>query len=223
MLGQGHSFLRAFFPFFRFAGALAAPVSLAGCLVEGTGSKTLDAVASATMAGAVTAADEIARRRAAKDAEDTREHPDACELREGWECYAGKDMTLDEARGYALAYINHARSDVNLAPLSLDFRLNDFAQMGSKELARDHRPHQHLEGDVASCPTCAEVQADPVGLAVAHVHDQLDGALAAMLSGGAGGTGGASRDVLLGGAWHRLGVGIVNPDGVMYFTVDVAP
>jgi hypothetical protein len=129
-------------------------------------------------------------------------------------------MTLDEARAYALEYINHARSDLNLAPLSLDFRLNDFAQTSSKQLSRDHRPHQHLTDDPASCSTCAEVQADPAGLTVASVHDQLDAALAGMLSEGPGGR---AHDVLVGQSWHRLGIGIVNPDGAMYFSADLAP
>jgi hypothetical protein len=195
---------------------LASACSLVGCLVEGTGSKTLDAVASATMAGAVTVADEVERQRAARAAERMREHDDLCPA---WECYAGTDMTLEEARGYALAFVNHARADVGLGPLSLDYALNAFAQTGSKQLARDHRPHVHLIEDQGACPTCAETQADPGGLTAAPVHEQLDAALGLMLNEGPGGP---SHDVLLGAVWHRVGVGIVNPDGRMYFTLDVA-
>jgi hypothetical protein len=194
----------------------AAGSLLLGCLVQGTGSKTFDAVASATMAGAVTVADEVARERAAREAQRSREHDDLCPA---WECYAGADMTLEEARDYALAFLNHARSDAGLGLLSLDYALNAFAQTGSKQLARDHRPHLHLVEDQASCSTCAEAQADPSGLTAAPVHEQLDAVLALMLNEGPGGP---SHDVLLGAAFHRLGVGIVNPDGRMYFTVDVA-
>ena len=129
-------------------------------------------------------------------------------------------MSLEDARHYALAYINHARADAGMAPLALDYVLNDFAQAGSRQLARDHQPHEHLSSERRACPVCAETQGDPAGLDVAPVHDQLDAALAFMLSEGAGGP---NHDVLLGADWHRVGVGIVNPDARMYFTVDVAP
>jgi hypothetical protein len=98
--------------------------------------------------------------------------------------------------------------------------LNAFAQLGSKALARDHRPHRHLIEESQECPGCAETQSDPAGLATAPVHDQLDAALGYMLSEGPGGP---SHDVLVGATWHRMGIGIVNPDGKMYVTVDVAP
>jgi hypothetical protein len=205
----------------RLALVRAALLGLAGaplgCLVEGTGSKTLDAVISATAAGAVTVADEVARERAARDAARSAEHYDGCPA---WQCYAGTDMTLEDARGYALAFLNHARSDVGLGPLTLDYSLNAFAQMSSKQLARDHRPHGYFAEDPGACPLCAESQGDAGGVAPAPVHDQLEAALGLMLNEGAGGP---NHDVLLGGKWHRLGVGIVNPDGPMYFTIDVAP
>lgn len=190
---------------------------LLGCLVEGTGSKTFDAVASATMAGAVTVAEEVERQKAARQAALGHEQDDGCP---SWQCYSGTDMTLEEARGYATAFLNHARADVGLRPLSLDYSLNDFAQAGSKQLARDHRAHVHLVEEGGGCPECAETQADPSGLAAAPVHDQLDAALGLMLNEGPGGP---SHDLLLGAAWHRVGVGLVNPDGRMYFTIDVAP
>jgi hypothetical protein len=129
-------------------------------------------------------------------------------------------MTLDDARAYAVAYVNHARSDVGLAPLAVDYSLNAFAQLGSRALARDHHPHRHLIEDASECPGCAETQSDPAGLATAPVREQLDAALGFMLNEGAGGP---SHDVLVGGSWHRMGIGIVNPDGKMYLTVDVAP
>jgi hypothetical protein len=194
---------------------VAATGACVACV--GSGSKTFDAVATATAAGALTVANEVERSRADREAERLREHDDACPM---WECYAGTDMTLDEARAYAVAYVNHARSDVGLGPLAADYSLNAFAQLGSKALARDHRPHRHLIEESAECPGCAETQSDPAGVAAGRVHDQLDAALGFMVNEGAGG---ASHDVLLGAQWHRLGVGIVNPDGRMYFTVDVAP
>jgi uncharacterized protein YkwD len=192
-------------------------LAFSGCLVQGSGSKAFDAIASATAAGAVTVANEVERQKAARDAERSRERDNPCPV---WECYAATDMTLEDARNYALKYINHARADAGLPPLALDYVLNDFAQAGSRQLAQDHQPHEHLSSERRACPICAETQGDPAGLEAASVHDQLDAALAFMLSEG---NGGPDHDVLLNGDWHRVGVGIVNPDARMYFTVDVAP
>lgn len=197
------------------AAVLLAAGPCAGCLVEGSGSKAFDAVASAAAAGAVTVANEVESRQAARQ---SRSEPyDGCSA---WECYGATDITLEEARAYALAYINHARKGAGLEALALDYTLDEFAQVGSKDLSRDHQPHQHLEAERRACPICAETQGDPGGLDPAPTHVQLDAALAFMLSEGPGGP---SHDVLLGAAWHRLGVGVVNPGGRMYFTVDFAP
>jgi hypothetical protein len=191
--------------------------SLPGCLVEGSGSKTFDAVASATMAGAATVIDEVGRERAARNAAFGHEHYDGCAT---WECFSAVDMTLEQARGYATAYINHARADEGVEPLTLDYALSTFAQMGSRQLARDHRPHQHIVDDPMACLSCAENQGSPDGIAPAPVRDQLDAVLGVMMSEGPGGP---NHDVILGSRWHRLGIGVVNPNGPMYFTIDFAP
>jgi hypothetical protein len=189
---------------------------LCACLVEGTGSKTADAIASAAMAGAATI--EIEREKAAaRSAYHGTEHDDGCPV---WACYAGTDMTLDEAREYAAKYINHARTDAGLGPLVLDYALSAFAQAGSKQLSRDHQPHRHILASAVDCPSCAEGQSDPQGVAAGPVRDQIDAVLAGML---AEGPGGANHDVLLDPHWHRLGVGIANPSGESYVTIDVAP
>jgi hypothetical protein len=204
----------------RTAGAaLSSLVALAssGCIVQGGNQQAIYALTTATAAGAMTVANEVERQKAARDAERSREHDNPCPA---WECYAATDMTLEDARTYALKYINHARGDAGLAPLALDYVLNDFAQAGSRQLAQDHQPHEHLADERRACPICAETQGDPGGLDVAPVHDQLDAALVFMLSEGPGGP---NHDILLGADWHRVGVGIVNPDARMYFTVDVAP
>jgi|HubBroStandDraft_6_1064221.scaffolds.fasta_scaffold537225_2 hypothetical protein len=168
------------------------------------------------MAGAATI--EVEREKAAaRNASFGTERGDTCPT---WACYAGGDLTLDEARGYALRYVNHARADAGIGELVLDYELNAFAQSGSKELSRDHLPHGYLASASAGCPSCAESQADPQGVAAAPVHDQLDAVLAGMLAEGAGGP---NHDVLLDSHGHRLGVGIVNPNGVAYVTIDVAP
>jgi hypothetical protein len=193
------------------------PFASSACIFPGNNQQAIYAVTTAAAAGAVTAANEIERQKAARDAEHDSERDNPCPV---WECYSAADMTLEDARGYALKYINHARVDAGLAPLALDYVLNDFAQAGSRRLAKDHQPHEHLSSERRACPICGETQGDPGGLDVAPVHDQLDAALAFMLSEGAGGP---DHDVLLGADWHRVGVGIVNPDARMYFTVDLAP
>jgi uncharacterized protein YkwD len=191
--------------------------STLGCLVQGTGSKTVDAVASAAMAGGAVAAQEIARERTARASASGAERSAGCP---SWECYADADMTLEEARRYALAYIDHTRADQGAAPLTLDYALNTLAQDGSRRLARDHRPHQHPVNDPQACPNCAEMQGSPDGIDVGPVHDQLQAGLGLLLSEGSGGP---NPGVLLSPRWHRLGVGVVNPDGRMYLTIDLAP
>jgi hypothetical protein len=199
-----------------FLFGVAAGALLCACLVEGTGSKTVDAIASAAMAGAATV--EVEREKAAaRNAAWGPERDDGCPM---WACYAGSDMTLDEARAYAVLYINHARAEAGVGALVLDFRLSAFAQSGSKELSRDHVLHRHILSGSAECPSCAENQSDPQGVSAGPVHDQLNAVLASML---AEGPGGANHDVLLDPHWHRLGIGIVNPTGVSYVTIDLAP
>lgn len=175
-----------------------------------------EAVMNASVAGVLTAADEIARAKAEHQAERNREL-DGCPF---WHCYSSPEMTLEEARDYVLLYINHARTERGVSPLSLDFALNSFAQSCSRQLARDHRAHQYLAAHSEECPACAESQGDPDGIVAAGVHDQLDAVLGAMINEGTG----DPRDApLLAPDRHRIGVGIVNPDGRTFFTIEAAP
>jgi hypothetical protein len=200
-----------------FSACCACAASALGCREEGGGSKTANAVAFATLAGALAVGQEVARERAIRAAASGHEHDSGCP---SWECYADPDMTLEEARAYALAYIDHARADEGVRLLALDYALNAFAQDGSKQLARDHRLHRHVLTDPQACPTCAETQGAPDGVDAAPARDQLQAALGLMLSEGPGG---ANHDLLLGTRWHRLGIGVVKPDGRMYLTMDFAP
>jgi uncharacterized protein YkwD len=195
-----------------FASALLA-LSLASC---GTGNKTVDAIGTAAIAGALTMAEVSAAQRAARNA-PYGEHPSGCGVSD---CYSDPDLSLDEARNYALLYVNRARDASGAGAVSLDFGLNAFAQAGSKQLASDHRPHQHVADDPRACFQCSEEQSDPQGLSPAPVRDQVLGVLDGMMSQGPGG---ASHDNILAPGWHRLGVGIANPDGLTYVTLDFAP
>ena len=178
---------------------------------------TQEAVVNASIAGAITLADQVARSRAARQAERDNQHFDACP---GWQCYSSTDMSLEEARDYALLYINHARSEAGMRPLVLDYGLNAFAQAGSKLLFHLHRAHQYIAEHPTDCGECAESQGDPDGVAVASVRIQLDAALGGMLGEPPGST---NHDVLLASERHRVGVGIVNADGRAYLTIDCAP
>jgi hypothetical protein len=198
----------------RRAGALT--LAIAGAIGSSGCDRAGAAIAVAGVAGAVQLA-EIASESAARD--DWTPRPE-CDHYRQVECYAGPGMTLDEARDHALAIINIVRSADGLPPLNLDFALTAFAQSGAKQLARDHRPHGNIADRPTTCPGCDEVQSDPAGFPAGPVEQQIDGILDAMMREGPGG---ANHDVLVGRAWHRLGIGIVNPEGPMYLTIDVAP
>jgi hypothetical protein len=189
--------------------------------VSGCGGASQTAVAEAVMhagvAAAITAADWIDEATREREAQRRSFPSDGCPA---WECYASADMTLEEAREYALKYINHARSNLGLPPVTLDFALNAFAQSGSRDLSRNHRVHRYIAEHAMECPLCAESQGDPEGVEAAPIHDQLDAVLCGMVSEPPGGS---NRDVLLAPERHRVGVGIVNPDGRTYLTVESAP
>ena len=206
----------------RSVGILMASLASLGLLLApascvGTGSKTVDAVATAAIAGGLTVADQVAAERAARNAPTHGEYPSGCAVSD---CYSDADLSLDEARNYALAHVNHARASGGAPPLALDYGLNAFAQAGSKQLARDHRPHQHIADEPRTCFQCSEEQSDPQGLTFAPVRDQVLGVLDGMMSQGPGSP---THDNLLAPGWHRLGVGIANPDGLTYVTLDLAP
>jgi hypothetical protein len=194
------------------AASVAALVSLGGC-----DRAAAEAIAVAGVAGAVQLA-QLAAENAARD--DRPPPPAPCGGYQQVECYTGPGLTLDEARDHTLAIINIVRSGSHLPPLNLDFALTAFAQDGAKQLARDHRPHAHIAGKPQLCPGCNEVQSDPGGFPAGAVEQQIDGILDGMISEGPGGP---NHDVLVGDEWHRLGIGIVNPEGPLYLTIDVAP
>jgi uncharacterized protein YkwD len=186
-------------------------------LVQGSGSKAFDAIASAAVAGAVTVAEQVAAAEEARRAEVQLATYDPCGLSE---CFEDPETSLDEAREYALAYVNRLRSDRRIEALRLDYGLSAFAQRGSRQLAHDHWAHKHLMDDPGACPACGENQSDPNGATPGPVREQLDQVLAGMMDEGPGGP---SRANIVDPAWRRLGVGIVNSGGPMYLTMDFSP
>jgi uncharacterized protein YkwD len=134
----------------------------------------------------------------------------------------GSAPPQDDARQYNLSRINALRAQNGAGPLVLDDTFDAFAQAGSDELAQDHRPHAHFSSDVSSCgcDVRAENQGDPNGWTVASIHTQIDQILDAMMSEGPGG---GHHDNIVNPQWKRLGVGLVNPGGSLYFTNDFGP
>jgi uncharacterized protein YkwD len=134
---------------------------------------------------------------------------------------AGTDLGADLAnlRSYTLHFINGLREMNGRAPLFLNSELNAFAQEGSIELSINHRPHHHFEESAlgCGCGAIAENQGAPQGWAPGPVETQIAEILGGMLSEGPGG---GHHDAMLSPEWHKLGVGILNPGGRMYFTND---
>jgi uncharacterized protein YkwD len=132
------------------------------------------------------------------------------------------DPVLDDARQYNLSRINALRAQNGAGPLRLDDPLNTFAQAGSEELSQDHAPHKHFITSYASCGcnVNAENQGDPNGWTAEPIHQQIDDILTMMMSEGPGG---GHHDNIVNPQWTRLGVGIVNPGGALYFTNDFGP
>jgi uncharacterized protein YkwD len=127
-------------------------------------------------------------------------------------------MSDDEARDYVLGYLNGVRKLNAVGPLVHDRELDAFAQAGSDELSRDHRPNQHMvEHAHDLLARSAEVQGSPDGSGSGVLQDQI---AAVLLHSTGEGPGGMHHDVMLRPEWRKLGVGIVIRGGRTYFTVD---
>ena len=129
---------------------------------------------------------------------------------------------LAEARQYTLARVNAFRARAGRAPLRLDDGINAFSQAASQELSQDHTPHRYFQTNWSAC-ACrinAENQGDWNGVPPAPVHHQIDEMLDLMIGEGPGG---GHYENMLSPKWTRMGAGIVNPGGMMYFTNDFGP
>jgi uncharacterized protein YkwD len=223
----------------RSGWAIACCAVLGGCVTvpgarippdTGTSSAT-DAALYAAAAGGATALQEAAKSEA-RNAPMKRTY---CNGEYDHDCYTGRalpeatgsdapggpdDMTLEEARSHALTYVNGLRSLNGVSLLERDDALTAFAQEGSEQLARDHRGHGHFVDRAADCPRCGENQSGTKGWRPGPVGRQVDEIIQLMM---AEGPGGGHHDIMLNPRFSRLGVGIVNPGGEMYLTMDFAP
>ena len=127
-------------------------------------------------------------------------------------------MNDDEARDYVLGYMNGVRKLNAATPVVRDEAIDAFAQAGSDELAEDHKPNQHLVEHGRELPaTNAELQGSPDGSPAGSLQDGIAEILLRWTGEGAGGM---HHDVLIKPGWRKIGVGITNKNGRMYFTVD---
>lgn len=214
-----------------WACALAVACSSCGAgAAQSNGGKLGEALAFAAVAGAT----QVAQSAIAENARHATPRPQPCGDEGQYTCYysvaiapsptdgpePAADMTEDEAREYTLEYINGVRRLNGAGPIVLDAELTAFAQAGSVELSQDHRIHQHMADHGSELGTrCAENQGDPNGWRPARLEDQIAEILGGMMREGPGG---GHHDNILRPEWRRLGVGIVNHGGRMYFTTDFA-
>ncbi|MFO0680295.1 MAG: CAP domain-containing protein, partial [Polyangiaceae bacterium] len=129
------------------------------------------------------------------------------------------NTVLDDARAYNLQAINAIRAKANLPAYTMDAKLNDFAQKASEDLASTNAAHRYFSRNANSCQCSlsAENQGDPSGWSPGDVKKQIDEILDLMMSEGPGG---GHHDNIVSRQHTKIGVGIVNPGGRMYFTND---
>jgi uncharacterized protein YkwD len=128
-------------------------------------------------------------------------------------------VRVDDVRVYTQKFINGIRAMNGRRRLGLDAQLTEFAQQGSIELSRNHLPHHHFETESwrSSSGALSEVQGSHHGWAPGPADTQVAEIVRGMMEEGPGG---GHHDAILDPQWRRMGVGIVNPGGLLYFTVD---
>ncbi|HEX4629260.1 MAG TPA: CAP domain-containing protein, partial [Gemmatimonadales bacterium] len=203
-----------------------------------TGAKLGEALAFATAAAAVQAAQAVAEQNARNSAPVTHTggvgiSPN-CDNQGQYGCVSvaawpapgshtqpaapSPEMSDEEAREYVLGYINGVRRLNGVQRLVRDEPLDAFAKAGSDELALTHRPNRHMADHARELPAgSVEVQGPTEGSPAGPLQDQI---AAILLRFTAEGAGGVHHDAILRAEWRKLGVGIGRSDGRMYFTVD---
>jgi uncharacterized protein YkwD len=128
------------------------------------------------------------------------------------------EMTDEEARGYVLSFINSVRKLNSLSLLARDPAVDGFAQEGTEEWSRDHRPNQHMaEHGTELRAQHAEAQDAGDGASGRPLQDRLGEILVRWVEEKPDGP---HRATLMAPGWRKIGVGIVTRDGRTYFTVD---
>lgn len=133
----------------------------------------------------------------------------------GGDSLASPASHLRALRDYTLRAINRIRADHSLPALTPSDSLNEFAQRGSEWLEQDHQPRHHLLSDARCTARCGENQGRAEGEFAGPAEEQIDAALRAMMK-----DEGDPRANLLSTNWRFVGLGITNPGGAMFLTVD---
>jgi len=215
-------------------GLACACLACGGAVAPSNGAKMGEALAFAAVAGAVQVVQSAAEQRARNNAPVTHASTGVnvspqCDNEEQYGCVSvtaspsardapEHEMDPDEAREYVLGYVNGVRKLHGVAPVVRDESVDAFAQAGSEELAQDHRPNQHMLQHARELQAgSTELQGSPDGSLAAPLQDQIAESLLRWMGEGPGGM---HHDAILRPEWRKLGVGIVNRAGRMYFTVD---
>lgn len=117
--------------------------------------------------------------------------------------------------------LNAYRKDAGSPPLQLSGALNQFATVGSEQLADGGKPHGHFgSSNVFAngfCNGAGENQAPGWSVENGNTNATIDGILKAMMDEGPGG---GHHDNILNPKFALVGVGLVIRDGGLYFTND---
>jgi uncharacterized protein YkwD len=146
---------------------------------------------------------------------------------------AGVASGFDQFQLHNRDVINQYRATLNLPPLVLDPQLCAFAVAGSTELTQDHMPHAHFmnagnalwsEGFTTQA---GENQGDPNGWPKASTDStknelsQIDQIQQAMFNEGPGtGEAHGHYENIMSTMYTRLGVGLLEVNGLLYLTND---
>jgi hypothetical protein len=123
---------------------------------------------------------------------------------------------LHALREYTVRAINRLRTARDALGVSSSPPLHEFAQWGSERLRADHESGKHLRGDERCSSRCGEIQGAAHGEPAALPEAQIDTALERMQNDP------ERSATLLAPDWRFVGVGIVQPGGEMYLTIDLS-
>lgn len=136
-----------------------------------------------------------------------------------------EDAGLDASVQHNLARINEYRAKANLQPYELDAALTRYALEGSRQLARDNRPHGHMKDvgmqDFGTMRRENQgppkgVRIDPANL-VPSVNERIDRLLANMMSEGPGG---GHHDAIMSSHLTKVGIGLEVEGDRLFITND---
>jgi uncharacterized protein YkwD len=146
---------------------------------------------------------------------------------------AGMASGFDQFQAHNRDVINQYRATLNLPPLVLDAQLCVFALAGSSELSQDHMPHAHFMSAGTALWTqgfttqAGENQGDPNGWPKASTDPtrneltQIDQIQQAMFNEGPGsGESHGHYENIMSTTFTRLGVGLLEVNGLLYLTND---